>query len=105
MSESGGLGSHVRYCLAKEAAAWELGDVPIALGWRWKREQETRTPLPPTFPGLAELAAMTVPYTAIEDLRGPTAEDWATVEELVARGLPRKTAMVVVKAIEGLEVT
>ena len=103
MSESGGIGSHVRYCLAKEAAALARGDIPIALGWRWKREQETRTPLPATFPALTELAAMRVPYTAVEDLRGPTEADWATVEELVERGLHRKVAMVVVKAIADLE--
>jgi hypothetical protein len=102
-SESGGLGSYVRYCLEKEWAAFRREDIPIALGWRWKREQELRTPLPETFPALAELAALRTPYTTVEDLKGPTEADWATVDELVERGLHRRLATVVVNAIAGLE--
>jgi hypothetical protein len=97
-----GVGTVRRYLLLKEQAATQRGDEEIALAFRGKRMSEPGTNLPAGFPGLTELAAVTPPYTAVEDLKGPTIERSADVEELVAAGLPRKLAREVIAALTEL---
>ncbi|MGK3995104.1 hypothetical protein [Sorangium sp. So ce1024] len=97
-----GVGTVRRYCLLKEQAAAQCRDEEIALTWRGKRQSEPGTPLPAGFPALAELAALRPPYTAVEDLLGPTPEQSADVEELATAGLPRKLARAVIAALTEL---
>ncbi len=96
-----GVGSIRRYYRAKEEAAARAGHVGLMLFWRWKAQNaHPATELPDTFPLLSRLTALG--YTAIEDLKGPTLEQSADINELTRRGLARKEAAAVIAAMEDL---
>lgn len=97
-----GVGTVRRYLLLKEKAALKRDEESLARAFRGKRNAESGTDLPATFPGLTELAAATPPYTTVEDLKGPTTERSADVEELRAAGLQRKVARAVIAALEDI---
>lgn len=97
-----GVGTVRRYLLLKERTAWEHQEEALALAWRGKRAETPGTPLPATFPALAELAALVPSYTMVEDLKGPTPEQSADEAELIAAGLSRKLARAVIAALEDL---